>query len=202
MKNLNAIFIHSIFFATLLPLLSGCEAVQDHTLTGALWGGGTSDYYKSATNAELKLFQRGTDKEVLVEYKEERENTGATRMRAYFLLANDERIRLRKKPHYLPISLSAGMEPIPVQTNNGTKLRVQVWAQLLDNARGFTLVRDGSIQGEYTLPVYKDTAEELKRVLLTPGTVTVDAVVWGTIGGVVVGVYAAYIYAGGSFSPN
>jgi len=190
----------AFFVAGALPLLTGCQTVAEHTLTGELWEGGAFDYYKSATNAELKLFQRGDD--VLVEYTEEREKTGATRQRAYFLIANDERIKRRKKPHFVPVEKAVGMEPIPVETKGVTNSTARVWAEVSDNALGFSLVRDGIVQGEYKLPVYKDTANEVKRLLLTPGTVTVDTVVWGSIVGGVVGAYVAYCYAGGTPNPD
>jgi hypothetical protein len=171
------IFYLALIISGVLTLLTGCEDVKETSLTGQLWTRGPNEY-RPANQTELTLFRRRADGEVLVEYNERRVNTDDVRLRAYFLKANEHRVRHDRKPMFVPVSLARGMEKIPMASIDSTNFVAGIWAVSTEDQRGFKLVRNGVVQGQYALPTYKDTADEVMRVLfLTPAAVTLDAAV-------------------------
>ena len=181
----------------LLPCLTGCQSLRDCTVTGYLWDENTlNSHYQPSTNvSNIRLFQKAGGGDVLVQYDEEREKDGAIKRRAYFLNANQARVDAVKKPRFVKVESANGLEPIPLvwETSAASNTTAKVTATISADGRGFTLSRDGAEPYSYRLPTYPDGATKVKRVLLTPATVTADAAIWATI----VGLIGAYIYAAG-----
>ncbi len=201
MKGKHKLFVARLLLPGLACLLAaGCSSLQEQTFTGQLWDSAAMvETYKPAANPNLKLFQRGNSQDVLVQYDEEREKTGATRRRAYFLMAYLERMERGKKPHFVSEDLAAGMEPIPIKMARESEGAMAVCAKLIPGKNGFVLLRDGKEEGEFYLPLYANKkAETARLLLLTPATLTMDTAVAGTV----VGVLAAYAYAQGSYPGN
>jgi len=193
MENNKQVFW--LFALTLVPLLSSCQSIKDCTITGHLWDNDTfNQHYEPAPGANVKLFSRADGKDVLVLYDEEREKTGARRRRAYFLLENQRKTEHLKKPRFVPVETSRGLEPIPIEKHAPGDATPERYGELVDGY-GLKLFGPDALSGEYKLPVYRDKFTEAEQVLLTPAAVAADA----TVAGAVVGVIAAYCYAGGAY---
>jgi hypothetical protein len=190
--NLVKRIVSCVLIVCLPPLLTGCQGFKDHTLTGQLWDNDMlCDHYQPATNAQVSLFDAPAQKDVLVQYLEEREKNGATKPRAYLLLLNQSRVAAGKKPRFASRHLAGRLTPIPLAVEGATNGMPSVWAKLSPDGQGFTIVRDGTEIGCYHLPTYMDQQGQVKRLLLTPGTVVVDVAVGVAIVAVIVGV--AYV---------
>ena len=169
----------ALLMASLIPLLTGCA-------TSALWDSARDDKYQPSQPANLEIFQRPKDNEVLVAYDEQRLKTGAVHRRAYFLNANEDRVRRGKRPLFVPLSLASGMEAIPVIRADSTNITGSVWAFLSGNNQGFELVRNGVVERDYYLPVYYDTTKTvIKIALLAPAAFAADAAVVGAVAGAI-----------------
>jgi hypothetical protein len=185
-----------VFGLGLLPFLTGCESLRDHSLTGQLWNG---DYVithrEPAINANIRLFDNPDHTDVLVLYTERRESNGATRPRAYFLLANRYIVEGLKQPRFENTNLCKTLDPVPFLAPGVAppKTHPRAWGQLDEDAKRFTLNWDGKELGPFRLPSYPSKSSEVERLLLTPGTVLVD----GTVAGVVIATFLAYCYAAG-----
>jgi hypothetical protein len=185
--RLSRLFILGSLLLALGPLVTGCQSVKEETFTGRLWDDGSLvDHFEPAANSNVKLFRRGPDADLLVQYNEESESTGKSRRRAYFLFANQPRIERREKPVFVPVERAKGMDEVPVAPDGSTEVTAETWAELSAQANSFKLVRGGAVEGPFILPVYVDKRSEAKRVLLTPATVTMDATVAGAYAGVAV----------------
>src|ERR1700722_17327442 len=103
----------ALLVAGAIPLLTGCA-------TNALWEDARNDKYQPSHPANLEIFQRGKDNEVLVVYDDQRLKTGAIHRRAYFLSANEDRVRCGRRPIFVPVSVASGMEAIPVVRADST----------------------------------------------------------------------------------
>jgi hypothetical protein len=118
-----------LLMISLIPLLTGCA-------TSTLWDNARNDKYQPSQPANLEIFQRLKDGEVLVAYDEQRLKTGAVHRRAYFLNANEDRVSRGKRPIFVPLSLTSGMEAIPVIRADSTNMTGNVWAFLSGNNLG------------------------------------------------------------------
>jgi hypothetical protein len=169
------------------PLVTGCQSVKEDTFTGRLWDDGSLvDHFEPASNSNVKLFHRGHDADFLVQYDEVSENGGKSRRRAYFLLANQQRIERREKPVFVPVKQANGMDIVPMEPNGTSNVKLQTWAELSAKSDSFKLVHGGAVEGPFILPVYVDKRSEAKRVLLTPATAAMDATMAGAAAGVAV----------------
>jgi hypothetical protein len=173
-------------------LATGCDSVRTESFTGRLWTNWSVEHYQPAPRPEVKMFQRRDSQEILVEYIEQREKTGATHHRAYLLLANQGRVQDLKKPRFVSVKPGPDVTMIPVELSDHINLSAPIWAELTPDAEGFRFFRDGVPTDWYHLPVYLDKRDEAERILLTPVTVTADAAVVGAV----IGVFAVYAYAG------
>src|SRR5688572_10300938 len=136
--------------------LGACSCV-----TATLWEDKALDgFNKPASQANLQVSRWNGD--WLVQYDEVNENSVRIRRRAYFLHANDERVRGCKTPHFLDG---------PVATSSEGRV------ELLESGKEFTLHDGDTVVGTYHLPVYPKTSGRVKQILLTPLTVTADAAI-------------------------
>src|SRR5580704_1017238 len=113
--------VAGILTACLLPFLTGCETVKSCTFTGHLWD---SDFpvnqREPALNAKVRLYEEPGGQDILVQYDEEKESGGKIRRRAYFLLANENRVEARKKPQFMRDAPTLKLEPVPLLPGEGT----------------------------------------------------------------------------------
>jgi hypothetical protein len=193
----------SVLLAALLAGLgTGCETIQEHSLTCDLWSddGGIS-HSRPQTDSGLALFYAKPQPEVLVEYNAVSDRHPAGQRRAYFLDASRRRLTAGRPPRFVGPKRDHGLQPISIlptiamATNSlSTNLCCAV-----AKGNSFILYR-ADFPPEYcTLPYYQDGTfnGNWKRVLLTPLTVTVDMVVDVTVVGVVAAIFAGYAYVAG-----
>jgi hypothetical protein len=178
---------------SLMPLISGCESIEDDPVTGRAWDANMNSVYRPAPHPNVQFFQKPDLTDVLVRYDEEREKTGAARHRAYFVLANESRTLARQKPRFVRPSLADSMRPVPftIGTNRFPaplpSAASGFLAVLSIDGLEFTLFRDGRQAGSYSLPVYVDRRSQFAMLMEAPGTLTVDAVVVCVVAGGIVG---------------
>src|SRR5581483_11000751 len=103
----------------LVPYLTGCEDLADHSLTGRLWSSdlATVDVNTPAPYPHLELSAARDQKDYLVQYDEYRDKDATIRRRAYWLYANQTRIEAGKKPHFVNPKVATGLPVILVETN-------------------------------------------------------------------------------------
>lgn len=191
-------FITWMIVMCLVPLLSGCENLSDHTLTGHLWDGEADlDHSGPTPHPNLEIYQTSNHKDFLVLYDEVRANDGVIRRRAYLLNANQRRVEAGRHPRFIKVRNLDRLEAVPVETGslvetNGTPDRgVRVLVQ--SDERHFTLFSDGREAGSFYLPAYVNKADRAWRVAVTPLAVTADVAIYSTIAAAIVGL--AYLAA-------
>jgi hypothetical protein len=188
--------VFSLIVVCACPWLTGCESVKDKTLTGRLWDGAAINHGEPAGKANLRLYQTMDHKDVLVRYDEELESSGAIKSRAFLLMANKRRLDAGLKPSFLSACDATKIQSTPLQTissigpNSPKGEEVQVMVS--PDGHHFTLVSEGKEIGSYNLPTYVTTGSKLTRLALTPATVAGDITIYGAL----LGVFAAYAYAG------
>jgi hypothetical protein len=196
--------VTTLMLFSLMPLISGCESIKEHSLTGRAWDENMNSVCRPALGTHIQFFQTPDLTDVLVRYDEEREKTGTLHPRAYFVLANEPRTLARKRPRFVKPSIADGMQPVPfnVSTNNSPAPVPSAGpgfsAVLSADGLEFALFRDGRQAGSYSLPVYVDRRSQVVMLLVAPGTLTVDAVV----GGLVVGAFAGVLYVYARANPS
>lgn len=179
----------------LLPLVftSGC-------VTHALWTKSALDNWNEpAPENHLHLFAAGSPKDFLIVYDEHEGRHDDIRTRAFFLDANLDRLAEKHAPHFVSTNRECGLSPVPVfrvSASCGTNQLHGLFAVSDPASESFTLYFADGGSDVYHLPVYNDGTGKLKRVALTPLTVTADLTV---IGGVVGLWYVAAM--GGSTDP-
>ena len=189
-------WIFPVLVACLAPWLTGCESVQDKTLTGRLWDGAAINHGEPAGKANLRLYQTVDHKDVLVRYDEELESNGAIKGRAFLLMANQRRVNAGEKPSFLTARKAARLQSFPLEMissiDSNTAKKEEIQAIISPDEHHFTLVSECKEIGSYNLPTYVTTGSKLTRALLTPATVAGDVTIYGAL----LGVLAAYAYAG------
>jgi len=171
-----------LLFALLLAGLgSGCDTIQEHSVTSSLWNDGRNRSHCSpAANPELKLFDSEHPPDVLVAYNAVSDRHNGTERRAFFLNANGGRMDAGKPPRFVGIRRETGLTPIPVvksaSQTNSLPFTNAVFA--VCQGGGFTLYRPESNPQYCQLPSYPDgsTFTSWQCVVLTPAAVTADVV--------------------------
>jgi hypothetical protein len=167
-------------------LTSGCA-------TKALWEPQT---YHPAERPELKLAVHEESRDLLAEYKEQREERKKYQSRAYWLFSSTNSIAQRGKPIFVSPKDYARLVPIPileqVPATNAPPIAGYV-AVPTAAQQGFDLYLDGCLLGRYYLPIYQAQPEpNAWRVAATPfaalGDTAVVVVVCVAVVAVVVGV--------------
>ncbi len=102
--------------------------------------------------------------------------TGDAQRRAYYLLANEERVVRGKKPHFVDVPESTLLKPVPLLESAHGNPPEPPYAILAtqENTTGFRLRRSDTTDDTYLLPVYPGGPHALERVILTPFTAVAD----------------------------
>ena len=179
----------------LLFLASGCETVQDYSLSYRLWDNSDlSKWSEPSSNPHLALFESPDHTRLLVEYDAVSEKHSAVKRQAYYLELNQARISSGKAPKFTQLAAAEGMIPIPVfeavaiATNPPTQLTN--YAVLSESGREFTLHPQAEHLGAFQLPAYPESSGTVVRVALTPLAAVGDTAMVG-----VVAAFAALIAA-------
>lgn len=194
----------NLLLASLLAVAGGgCDTIQDHSLTYALWSDNRdTSHCRPQADPDLKLFAAKHPPEVLVEYKAVSDRSQGVQRRAYFLHANAGRLAACKPPRFVDFRREAGLAPIPIvpseSKTNSPVCTNAVFA--VCQADTFTLVRSESSPEFCLLPYYQDgiVVHSWKSVALTPFAVTVDTVVDVGVIGAAAGCLALYAFCAGN----
>jgi hypothetical protein len=189
-----------VLCAALIPLLTGCQTVQDYSLTYRVWSTAEFENWAGpAREPHLALFSQLSENDVLVQYDETTEKKESVRRRAYFLFRNARRIEQRKKPRFVNPETAITMAGIPLEPGNPgmtnlSSTRLPLAAVYDNHAREFWLFRHGKLEGPSDLPAYKDSNGNFIRVILTPFAAAGDTVVVGLVAGIAIATSAAVNY--------
>jgi hypothetical protein len=153
--------------------LTGCESVQNVSLTARLWH--NPDYIVPAPDPKLALFQ--TPRGILAQYDEMNENSGEVHQRSYLVEANLDRIKKRQRPKFILPGKLNPKTPIPILPRPSVgDSRPDVYAIYSSNFGSFTISRHGrEVLGPCELPVFKRRGETAGQVALTPLAAAGDA---------------------------
>jgi hypothetical protein len=173
MKMHRAILALSLTFS--VPFLNGC-------LTNTVWEHDQfARYHEADQSARLELFYSSARKDILVQYQEVDSSSTSHRTRAYWLNASEN----RTSPHFVPISRTGGLQPIPVvwpdedvpqPTNDGGFFAIE-----FPEDKTFTLFSEGRELATFELPRYRDKSGLVKQLALTPPAVAGDAATIGAL---------------------
>src|ERR1700722_2612085 len=174
--------------------LTGCESVQDATLTGRMWEATGNDHREPAGNPNLGFYQTINHDDVLVRYDEEVESNGRIKRRAFLLWANEKKLSAGQRPSFLSAAKASKIQSQPLQiisiSDTNAIAREDLQAIIAPDGRHFTLVSKGKDIGAFCLPTYGTvtTGGKVTRALLLPATVAGDVTVYSAIVGGIAGV--------------
>ena len=187
-----------------LVMLSGCETVQEYSLSYKLWN--NEDFRKwsePAPDPHLALFETPAHTNLLVAYDAFSEKHSVVKRQAYYLQPNQARIKAGKAPKLVSPATAAGMSSIPVL---GAKAIVTIpltqltnYAILAESGREFSLHPQAEPVDGFPLPVYPESTGTMICVALTPVAVVGDTAMVGLVAGFVA--LIALCASGFSFSP-
>jgi hypothetical protein len=187
MKRLSPVWRESGLALGLCLLVSGCETVQDHSLSYKLWDNSDlSKWSEPSSNPRLALFESPDHTRLLVVYDAVSEKHSVVKRQAYYLELNQARISAGKAPRFTDPAASEGMTPIPVfeaatfATNPPTQLTN--YAILSESGREFTLHPQAERLGAFQLPAYPESSGTMVRVALTPLAAVGDTAMVGVVG--------------------
>lgn len=169
-------------------ILSGCQTVEEYSLTHKLWNNGElRQFSEPAPDPKLALARARGD--VLVEYDALSETHSVVMRRAYYLQANQERVLAGKAPRFLNQPPAEGLTPIQVfesQTAVPDPPPILAgYAVSSKEGRTFTLYWPATPAESFDLPVYPETNGTAVKVALTPLAVVGDTVMVSLMVGVV-----------------
>jgi hypothetical protein len=196
-KDLKRLAFSLIVICT-FPWLTGCESGKHYTMTGLLWD--KAEIHPCTPKLGFVAYQTADHEEVLVRYKENREDNDFLfdKQRSFLLIANQQKIKSGEAPSFLN-SREAGeiqKRSIPLamiykanyKTNTTSIKEGQSLAVISQNKPSLTLVSEGKEIGSYDLPksyFVRDgklaemaKKSRLRRVLLTPVAVTGDITIY------------------------
>ena len=204
MKRLLWVWRGTGLAVCLLVMVTGCETVQDYSLSYKLW---TNDEFRKwnepAPDPHLAVFEAQGHTNLLVAYDAFSEKHSAVKRQAYYLQPDQARIRAAKAPKLVAPVAAPGMRSIPVfgakavATNPPTHLTN--YAVLSESRREFTLQPQAEPLGAFPLPVYPESSGTVIRVALTPLAVVGDTAMVGLVAAVVA--LLAACASGFGFSP-
>jgi hypothetical protein len=174
----------------LMLLFTGCETVENYSLTYRLWDNeDMSRYSEPAPNPHLVLFESANPTDVLVQYDALGGQHDVFTRRSYYLRPNQERIAAGEKPKWVKPPTTEGMRSIPVISNADAVTNLPpadaAYAATTQEGRGFKLCRPGDPKEAFDLPVYPETFGTTMRVALTPFAVAGDTVMVCGVGAIV-----------------
>ena len=190
MKAKSSVVMVSLLAASLLLLATGCQTVENYSLTYRLWNNdGWCKFSDPATNPNLALFEATNHADVLVQYDAFSEKHSRFERHAYYLHPSQTRVDAGPKPELVKPPAVDGMKPIPVLPTQGALTNqpsgLPAHAVVTKNGRGFTLYRPMEPESAFDLPVYAETSGTATRIVLTPFAVAGDAVMVGAVAAVV-----------------
>jgi hypothetical protein len=161
----------------LLASLSGCA-------TRGIWEGPMLDnFHEPANPSRLGVYEVPEKKDFLIIYDDLGPSQDTVVSRAYFLESNRTLTQRAEKPQFEDPERAKVGVPIPVvDSTNLIDYRLVGSAPYVvrENNQRFSLYREGNtLVGDYDLPTYPTSAGTVKRVLLTPITLTLDATIIG-----------------------
>jgi hypothetical protein len=157
----------------LIALQSGCA-------TSALWKDAPLDAWNEPyDDPGLKVFASEQPKDFLVVYREYEGRHDSSRVRAYWVLANQERIAEKRKPSFTRVGHQQLLAAIPVFTSVPTNSLPGLYAVTTTNRSAFAIYSQNGQVVCQTLPAYKDSVGTSARVALTPLAVACDLTVVG-----------------------
>jgi len=176
--------------AVALLLLTGCETVENYSLTYRLWDNGDlSKFSEPAPNPKLALFESTNHVDVLVQYDALSDKHSAVTRRSYCLRPNQATIEAGKQPKWAEPPAPTGLQFIPVLSSPAAATNLPpeqtTYAVTTQEGRGFSLYRPGVSAETFDLPVYPESSGMVVRVALTPFAVTGDTLMVGAVAGVV-----------------
>jgi hypothetical protein len=189
MKQLARVWRVGGLAACLLFLGSGCETVQEYSLSYRLWDNSDlSKWSEPSSNPRLAIFESPDHTKLLVEYDAVSEKHSAIKRQAYYLEPNQARISAGKAPEFIALAAAGGMTSIPVfeaatiATNPPTQLTN--YAILSESGREFTLHPQAERLGAFQLPAYPESSGTMVRIALTPLAAVGDTVLVGAVASV------------------
>jgi len=150
-------------------------------MTHALWTGELVEtFHEPSFPNHLALFEASEKQDVIVQYDELSPWRDSERRRTYFLRENLNRLQTRKAPRFAEANATNHSTPIPVLIDPDSTADHQPspgsYATTTIDGNAFTIYRTNAPpDGPYRLPAYRTATGDLKIVLLTPVTVTLDA---------------------------
>ena len=176
--------------AVAILLLTGCETVENYSLTCRLWDNGElSKFSEPAPNPKLALFESTNHVDVLVHYDALSDKHSVVTRRSYCLRPNQATIEAGQKPKWAEPPAPAGLQFIPVLSSPAAATNLPpeqtTYAVPIQERRGFSLYRSGVSAETFELPVYEESSGMVVRVTLTPFAVTGDTLMLGAVAGVV-----------------
>ena len=186
----SSVAMSQLVAAGLLLLLTGCKAVEKHSLTYRLWDNGDlRKWSEPAPNPNLAIFEATNGTDLLVQYDAFSEKHSVVKRRAYYLLRNEARIDARKKPKLVNLAVADGMKPIVVLPTQVAVTNLPpgtaAYAVVTKEERGFTLYRPPQPAATFDLPVYAEASGTPTRIALTPFAVAGDTVMVGMVAAVI-----------------
>ena len=162
-------------------LFTGCETVEEYSLTYRLWDNGDlSKYNEPAPNPHLALLEPTNRADVLVQYDALGEKHTEITRRSYYLWPNQARIAAGKKPRWVKPTAKGGTKAIPVISYEAASTNPppeqMTYAVTTQEGRGFSLYRPTEPKETFDLPVYAETHGTAIRMVLTPFAVVGDTV--------------------------
>jgi len=190
MKQLSRDWRVTALAACLLFLVSGCETVQEYSLSYKVWNNSDlSKWSEPSANPRLAIYESPDHTKLLVEYDAYSEKHSVVKRQAYDLQSNQARISEGKAPKLVALAAAGGMTSIPVIeaatviTNPLTHLTN--YAILSASGREFTLHPQAERLGAFQLPAYPESSGTIVRIALTPLAAVGDTVMVGAVASVV-----------------
>jgi hypothetical protein len=170
----------------LLPLLTcGC-------VTHKLWTESQMDEWNEpAGNPNLRVFHDEQKNDLLVTYEEFSDRNETDHARAFYLYKNEKRLQAQHRPHFVSLSASHGLKPVPLFFNTPTNPPDLYCMTAETNRASFTIFSAGKPADSCDLPMYDDGWGRFERIGWTPFAVTADLTIIGGYLGCV------WIYADG-----
>jgi len=158
---------------SLLVFLPGCA-------THHLWTDGKiAGFHEPAPQNHFEIYEMPARHDFLAVYDELR-NSGRVRPRAYFVLQNERRTDMAKKPRFVDPANARNGVLVPMFVQNVMNPPAQrVYAVV--SHQNFELYSSGSSLGTYDLPVYRDAVSTAEQIAITPLAVTIDATLVGSV---------------------
>ena len=176
--------------ACLLFLVSGCETVQEYSLSYKVWDNSDFSKWSEPTpNPHLAVYESPDHTKLLVEYDAYSEKHSVIKRQAYDLQSNQARISAGKAPKLVDLAAAGNMTSIPVfeaamiVTNPPPHLTN--YAVISESGREFTLHPQAERFGAFQLPAYPESSGTIVRVALTPFAAVGDTAMVGAVASVV-----------------